>query len=87
LSLSWARSIQSIPSHSISLRSILILSTHLLMVVSVVSFLLAFSPISYMHSSSASFVLPAPPNSSSLTWSLYPIFIFLSCSCSLYAVI
>jgi hypothetical protein len=29
LSLSWARSIQSIPSHPISLRSILILSTHL----------------------------------------------------------
>jgi hypothetical protein len=28
-SLSWARSIQSIPSHTISLRSILILSTHL----------------------------------------------------------
>jgi hypothetical protein len=30
-SLSWARSIQSIPSHPISLRSILILSTHLLL--------------------------------------------------------
>jgi hypothetical protein len=28
-SLSWARSIQSTPSHPISLRSILILSTHL----------------------------------------------------------
>jgi hypothetical protein len=28
-SLSWARSIQFIPSHSVSLRSILILSTHL----------------------------------------------------------
>jgi hypothetical protein len=28
-SISWARSIQSIPSHPISLRSILILSTHL----------------------------------------------------------
>jgi hypothetical protein len=28
-SLSWARSIQSIPSHPISLRSILLLSTHL----------------------------------------------------------
>jgi hypothetical protein len=28
-SLSWARSIQSIPSHPISLNSILILSTHL----------------------------------------------------------
>jgi hypothetical protein len=29
LSLSWARSIQSIPSHTISLRFILILSTHM----------------------------------------------------------
>jgi hypothetical protein len=28
-SLSWSRSIQSIPSHPFSLRSILILSTHL----------------------------------------------------------
>jgi hypothetical protein len=28
-SLSWARSIQSLPSHPTSLRSILILSTHL----------------------------------------------------------
>jgi hypothetical protein len=51
-SLSWARSIQSIPSHPISLRSILILSTHLRLGLVVVSFLLVFPPISYMHSSS-----------------------------------
>jgi hypothetical protein len=50
LSLSWASSIQSIPFHPISLRSILILSTHLRLGLLVVSFLLAFSPISYMHS-------------------------------------
>jgi hypothetical protein len=46
-SLSWARSIQSIPSHPISLRSILILSTHLRLCLPVVSFLLAFPPISW----------------------------------------
>jgi hypothetical protein len=45
--------IQSIISHSTSLRSILILSTHLrLRLPSGLSVLLAFSPISYMHSSS-----------------------------------
>jgi hypothetical protein len=36
----WARSIQSIPPHHISLRSILILSTHYVLVFLVVSFLL-----------------------------------------------
>jgi hypothetical protein len=51
-SLSWAISIQSTPSHPISLRSI---------------FLLACPPISYMHSSSPPFVLHAPPISSFLT--------------------
>jgi hypothetical protein len=55
--LSWARLIQSIPSHLISLRSILILSTHLCFGLPSVSFLLAFPPISYMHSSSPSFML------------------------------
>jgi hypothetical protein len=34
----------------------------------VVSFLLAFPPISYMHSQSPPFVLHALPISSSLTW-------------------
>jgi hypothetical protein len=54
---------QSNPYHSISLRSILILSTF-------VSYLLAFPPISYMHSASPPFMLHALPISSSLTWSV-----------------
>jgi hypothetical protein len=49
-SLSWARSIQSILSHLISLRSILILSTTYVLVSSMVSFLQVFPPIFYMHS-------------------------------------
>jgi hypothetical protein len=67
-SLSWAASIQSTPSHPISLRSILILSTHVFVFL-VVSFLLAFPPIFYMHSSSTPFVLHALSISSSLTGS------------------
>jgi hypothetical protein len=51
-SLSWAKSIQSITSHPISLRYVLILSTNHVLVFPVVSFLLAFPPISYTHSSS-----------------------------------
>jgi hypothetical protein len=43
---------QSIPPHNISLRSILILSYHLRLGLSMVSFLLTFPPKSYMHSSS-----------------------------------
>jgi hypothetical protein len=65
-SLSWTISIQSTPSHPISLRSILILFTHYVFLV--VSFLLACPPISYMHSSSPPFVLYAPPISFFLTW-------------------
>jgi hypothetical protein len=42
---------QSIPSHSISLRSILILSTQIHLGLPSGLFPLAFSPISYMHSS------------------------------------
>jgi hypothetical protein len=58
---SWARSIQSIPPHPISLESTLILSTHLRFHRPSVSFLLAFPPISYMHSSSPhSCYLPRP---------------------------
>jgi hypothetical protein len=68
-SLSWARSIQSLPSHPASLRSIIILSTHLRLGLPSGSLLLAFPPISYMHSSPP-FVLHALPISSSLTWSL-----------------
>jgi hypothetical protein len=59
-SLSWASLIQSIPSHPISLRSILILSTHLCLG------LLAFPPISYAFLFSP-FVLHDIPISSSLT--------------------
>jgi hypothetical protein len=69
-SLSWDRSIQSIPSHLMSLISILILSTYLYVSL-VVSFLLAFLPISYMQSFSPPFVLHILPISFSLTWSLY----------------
>jgi hypothetical protein len=67
-SLSWARSLQSIPSHPISLRSILMLPTHLRLGLPSGSFLLVLTPISYMHSSSLQFVLTALPISSSLTW-------------------
>jgi hypothetical protein len=68
-SLSWATSIKSMPSHSISLTSILILFTQLRLVFPVVSFLLAFPPIFHIHSSSPPFVLHAVSISSSLTWS------------------
>jgi hypothetical protein len=44
-SLSWTRSIQSIPPHPLSLRSVIILSTHVCLVFQVVSFLLAFPPV------------------------------------------
>jgi hypothetical protein len=82
LPLSWARSIQFIPLHpiylslslslSLSLRSILILPTHLhLGLLSGLSFLLAFPPISYMHFSLSTFVLNSLPISSSLTWSFW----------------
>jgi hypothetical protein len=49
--------IQSIPSHPISLRSVLILSTHLRHGLPSGLFLLVFPPISYMHASSHPFVL------------------------------
>jgi hypothetical protein len=72
----------SIPNHSISLRSILILSTRLRLGLVVVSFLLSFPPISYIHSTSLTFVLHALCISSSLTWplviSLHIIKLFLS---------
>jgi hypothetical protein len=60
-SLSWARSIQFIPSHPISLRSILICLPTYALVFPVVSFLLAFPPISYMYETlSHSCYMPCP---------------------------
>jgi hypothetical protein len=57
-------------THAIYLRSILYCpSTYVLVFLPVVSFLLAFPPIPYMHSSSSPFVLYAPPISFFLTWS------------------
>jgi hypothetical protein len=60
-SLSWARSSQSISSHPISLRSILILFNNLRLGLP--------SGLFYINSSSPPFVLHALPISSSLTWS------------------
>jgi hypothetical protein len=57
----WASSIQSIPSHPTSPRSIIILSTHLRLGLPSGLLVLAFPPISYMHSSSPPFVLHALP--------------------------
>jgi hypothetical protein len=66
-----ARSIQSIPSHLNSLISVLILSSQLRLGFIRASFLLAFLPKSYMHSSSLSFVLYVLPIASSLPWSFW----------------
>jgi hypothetical protein len=52
---------QSNPYHSISLRSILILFTHIRLGLPSGSFLLAFPSISYMHSTFPPFVLHALP--------------------------
>jgi hypothetical protein len=56
LYLSWARPIQSTTFNPISKRSILMLSIHLRLVFLVVSFPLAFLPITYTRSSSPPFV-------------------------------
>jgi hypothetical protein len=77
--LSWATSIQLTPSHSISPRSILILSTHLRFGLPSGLFFLAFPPKSYTHFSFPSFVLYAPPIASSLT-SLFWLYLEKSAS-------
>jgi hypothetical protein len=71
LSLSWGRSIQSIPCDPIFLRSILILFTHLRLGLPSGLFLLAFSPISYMHSSPHSYFMSCPSHSPWLDHSNY----------------
>jgi hypothetical protein len=84
-SISWARSIQSISPQPISLRSILILPPIYVLVFLVVSFLLAFPPIFFMHFSSPEFVLHAPQYavfSSFLSLLLSSNQIFSSAPCS-----
>jgi hypothetical protein len=68
-SLSWAKSIQSTPSHPISQRSILISSTHLRLGLPSGLFRSGF-PINILYAFLLSpLVLHVPPISSSLTWS------------------
>jgi hypothetical protein len=70
-SLSWARSIQSIPYYSSVLRSILILSTHFRLSLHSVLFPSCFL-INILYALRFSpFVLHALPISSSFTWSFY----------------
>jgi hypothetical protein len=57
--LSQTDPVHTIPSHSLSLRSILILSTHPRLGLPSGSFLLAFPPISYMQSSPIRATCPA----------------------------
>jgi hypothetical protein len=70
LSVSWARLVQSILLHPVSLISILILSSHLCLGLPT-GLLLAFPPKSCMHYSSPTSVLLVLPISYSLTWWLY----------------
>jgi hypothetical protein len=70
-SLSCARSIQYIPSHPISLRSILILSTHLRLGLQSCLFPSGFSTKILNASSSPSILLHVLPISYSLTKSFY----------------
>jgi hypothetical protein len=66
-SLSWARSIQFLPSQPMSLRPILILSAHLRLALPS-----GHQPISYMHSSSSlSFYMSCPFNPAWLDHSNY----------------
>jgi hypothetical protein len=76
-SLSWARLIQSMFSQPISLRSILMLSSHLRVVFLV--FLLTFPPKSYMHPSSPASYMPCPTHS---PWHLVKSKIYDAPSCA-----
>jgi hypothetical protein len=68
-SLSWTRSIQFIPPHRISLRSVLIRRYPHNDVFLMVPFFLAFPAKPCMHSSSFTYILRDPPVSSSFTLS------------------
>jgi hypothetical protein len=68
LSLTWARLFQSIPHHSVSPRSFLILSSHLSVGLASGLFSSGFPTITHTRSSSPPFMLLAPPMSSFLTW-------------------
>jgi hypothetical protein len=63
-----SRAIQSIPPNSISVRSILILTPTYVLVFLVVSFLLAFPSISYLHSSSLHSCYTSCPSHHHYTW-------------------
>jgi hypothetical protein len=69
VSLSSARSIQSTPPNSISLKPVLIFSYHLCLGLLSSFFLLAFPPKSYMHFYFYLFVLHALPISTLFIWS------------------
>jgi hypothetical protein len=69
-SLYWASRIQSTSSHPISLRSMLMLSSHLRPSL-LSAFLQVFQPKFWTHFSPLSCALHAPPISYSLIWSLW----------------
>jgi hypothetical protein len=75
-SLSWARSIQSTPSHPISLRSILILSSRLRLGLPSALFPSGFQLMSYVHPSSC--YIPCPSHPPLLDHSNYDVFMMRS---------
>jgi len=68
-SVSWARWIQSTTSHSISLRSIVILFSHFHLGLQMISSIQVFQSKYCKHFSPLSFMLHAPPISFTLIWS------------------